>query len=154
MALRRNVDLLVHFLLLPDITCSLILLEKPKNRRGKKIDSGGDMKNFAVIFCAFCCCLTSAVSFAEPTSEKVKILNVRPYHNTSGGPAEVYIVIDRISLCGTNTYRIPLGWGGAKESVAAAMSAVLTGRDVQIEIDNAGCGSPAWTTNIQSIYLW
>ncbi|MEK6747716.1 MAG: hypothetical protein AABY83_00735 [Pseudomonadota bacterium] len=112
------------------------------------------MKKMALVIVALVFQLLSAATFAEPTTGKVKILNVRPYHNTTGGPTDVYIVINSVSLCGTNTYKIPMAWGGAKESVAAAMAAVVAGRDVQIEIDNAGCGTPAWTTNVQSIYLW
>jgi hypothetical protein len=107
-----------------------------------------------IFFLSMLFVFSSLSSFAEPTSEKVRIVNIRPYHNQDGGPADVYVVIDRVSVCNTNTYRIPMAWGGSKESVSAAMAALIAGRDVQLEVDGAGCGTPAWTTKIQSIYLW
>ncbi|HEY6528758.1 MAG TPA: hypothetical protein VIZ65_08685 [Cellvibrionaceae bacterium] len=112
------------------------------------------MKKQIGSFVALGAIICTGLTHAEPTSTKLKIVKVRPYNNASGGPGDVYIQTDRTGPCNTNTYRIPLAWGGGKESFSIAVTALVAGRDVEIEIDNAGCGTPAWATNVQSIYLW
>jgi hypothetical protein len=111
------------------------------------------MKKQIVSLLAVAALVGWASAYAEPTSAKLKIVKVRPYHNISGGAGEVYIQTDKAGPCNTGVYRIPLGWGGGKESFSIAVTALVSGRDVEIEIDNAGCGNPAWATNVQSIYL-
>ncbi|MDG9671476.1 hypothetical protein ONV78_27325 [Hahella sp. CR1] len=104
-------------------------------------------------FCAAIMFLTPMVSMAEPTTEPLNILRIRPYNSESNGLASVYIYTDRKSLCDTDMYRIDLGWYGSKEMVSAAMAAMIAGKQVQLEIDNAGCASPSWSTKLQSIYV-
>ncbi|WAC74954.1 hypothetical protein OU995_09760 [Roseateles sp. SL47] len=90
---------------------------------------------------------------AEPTSEEVKIVTVRPYLNEGGGPADIFVHTDRPVLCNTNIFVIRGSWGGAKEATTAAYAALLTGRSVKIEIHASGCANPGWQTQVQSIYL-
>ncbi|HET7332009.1 hypothetical protein [Dyella sp.] len=46
---------------------------------------------------------------------------------------------------------INLGFGGAKEIYAAALSAMVAGKSVQLEVVGTGCGG--WGTTLQSIYI-
>ncbi len=80
---------------------------------------------------------------------------VRPYNNLSGGVGDVYITVSQTSLCSTNIFYLSLAWGGAKESVTAAMVALISGKEVQIEVSNAGCAVAPyqWMTGVQFIYL-
>lgn len=87
---------------------------------------------------------------AEPTTKPVHILYVRPYNNA--GQGAVFVQVDAVSLCNTDTYMIDLGLGGAKEAYAAALTALLTNRPVAIEVANSGC--TGWGTAVQSLYLY
>jgi hypothetical protein len=96
--------------------------------------------------------LWSTVANAEPTSDPVSIVNIRPYMGP-GLPGNVYFTIDRVDLCGTDTYVIDLGWGGSKQAVATLMLAFAGQHRIKVEIDNAGCANPGWGTKVQSIYI-
>jgi transcription elongation factor len=96
----------------------------------------------------------STAVHAEPTTAPHSIVYIRPYLNSgSANSGMVYFQIEAADLCATNTYGIDLTWGGSKQLVAVLMLAQAQNKRVQIEIDNAGCGTPAWNTKVQSIYL-
>ena len=96
----------------------------------------------------------SAAVHAEPTMAPHSILYIRPYPNSGNANAGmVYFQIEAVDACSTNIYAIDLTWGGSKALVAVLMMAQAQNKKVQIEIDNAGCATPAWNTKVQSIYL-
>jgi hypothetical protein len=92
----------------------------------------------------------SSLAQAEPTSGPVKVLEVRPY-NIQGSPGAVYVRIDQVSMCNTDTYKIDLSWNGSKEVLAAALSALLADKPVKVEVANTGC--VGFATPIQSLYI-
>jgi hypothetical protein len=92
----------------------------------------------------------SEAALAEPTTIPVKILEVRPY-NVQGAPGAVYVRIDQVSLCNTDTYKIDLSWNGSKEVLATALSALVTDKPVKVEVANTGC--VGFATPIQSLYI-
>lgn len=94
--------------------------------------------------------LMSGAALAEPTTGPVKILEVRPY-NVQGAPGSVYVRIDQVSLCNTDTYRIDLGWSGSKEMLATALSALVADKPVKVEVVNTGCAG--FASQIQSLYI-
>jgi hypothetical protein len=102
-------------------------------------------------FCVFLVAVLSSVVIAEPTTSAVTITRLRPY-NTSGWGV-VYLSVSQTSLCNSNSYVIDLSWAGAKEIYAAALAAMMAGKQVQVEIDNAGCATPGWTTKVQSLVV-
>jgi hypothetical protein len=87
---------------------------------------------------------------AEPTSGPVNIVRLRPY-NCASCTGAVYVQIDAPSICDTTVYQIDLTFVGAKEVYAAALTAFVTGKKVQIEVVNTGC--TGWGTKIQSLYV-
>jgi len=96
----------------------------------------------------------STAVHAEPTMAPHTVMYIRPYLNSgSANLGMVYFQIEAADLCATNTYAIDLTWGGSKQLVAVLMLAQAQNKKVQIEIDNAGCATPAWNTKVQSIYL-
>lgn len=89
---------------------------------------------------------------AEPTSGAVHIISLRPYANANGTTGgQVYVRVDSAAFCSTDTFMINLGFGGAKEIYAAALSAMVAGKSVQLEVVGTGCGG--WGTTLQSIYI-
>ncbi|WP_156401371.1 hypothetical protein [Duganella sp. Root1480D1] len=90
------------------------------------------------------------IAFAEPTTGPVKILEVRPY-NVQGAPGAVYVRIDQVSLCNTDTYKIDLSWSGSKEILATALSALVADKPIKVEVANSGC--VGFATPIQSLYI-
>lgn len=106
-----------------------------------------------ILFYLVLICGLVSPAMAEPTSERIRIVKVRPYHEKTGVPAWVYVTFDRVPFCDSTTFVIPMSWGGAKETYAIALAALLSNREVLVEMDNAGCASPNWTTKIQSLYL-
>jgi hypothetical protein len=84
----------------------------------------------------FLAALAATTASAEPTGEPVTVTGLRPY---SGGAA-VYMDVAPASLCSTSTYKIDLSASSGKEMYAAALSALITGRKIRVEIPtNAGC---------------
>lgn len=102
-------------------------------------------------FSIFIATLLSSAVIAEPTTSAVKITRLRPYNMPSSGV--VYLEVNQTSLCNSNTYVIDLSWVGAKEVYAAALAAMMAGKQVHVEIDSAGCATPGWTTKIQSLHV-
>lgn len=94
--------------------------------------------------------ISGNAAFAEPTTGPVKILEVRPY-NVQGAPAAVYVRVDQVSLCNTDTYRIDLSWNGSKEVLASALAALVADKYVKVEVVNTGC--VGFATAIQSLYI-
>lgn len=103
-----------------------------------------------LIFVAF---LVSGLCLADPTSGPVKIIDLRPYadsNNSAGGT--VYITVDSSTFCGTSVFRIDLSWGGAKLEYAAALSALVSGKSVEIEVPTT-VYCTGWGQTIQSIHI-
>lgn len=94
--------------------------------------------------------LLAATALAEPTTGPVKVLEVRPY-NIQGSPGAVYVRIDQVSICNTDTYKIDLSYSGSKEILAAALSALIADKPVKVEVVNTGCAGLA--SPIQSLYV-
>ena len=90
----------------------------------------------------------SSVVQCEPTSDLLKIVNVRPY-NSNGGSGAVYLQMDQNSVCATSVYKIDLSYGGAKEVYASILAAMAADKSVKIEV--AGCNG--WGSTIQSVYV-
>jgi hypothetical protein len=110
------------------------------------------MKNIFLLSLLF---VLSNISYAEPTSGDILIVSIRPYQgaqstNTTRG-GSVYIQVDSQPFCGTNTFRIDMSFEGSKEMYAAAMSAMLTGKKVNLEMKPASVCS--WGHELQSIYI-
>lgn len=99
--------------------------------------------------------VASPITFlrAEPTTPSVRITSVRTYGSNTGTGGMVFVTVDAVTLCGSNTFMINMGWGAAKEMVATALTAQVAGRPVRIEIEAGPCASPAFYTQIQSIYI-
>ena len=108
------------------------------------------MKKLSCILCLFVSAIAAAR--AEPTTVPVSIVEVRPYNieGTTAGSA-VFVAVDQVSACETNTYKIDMRFAGSKEVYVAVLSAFLTGKKVRIEVVNSGC--TGWGSTIQSIYV-
>ncbi len=88
----------------------------------------------------------SSMLLAEPTSGKVKINNIRPYHSSNN---VVFIEVSNSSFCNTNVFKII----NDKQMYSAALAAMMSDKDVKIEvIDSTGCSG--WGTILQSIYIY
>lgn len=98
-----------------------------------------------VLLVALC---ASGVVQAEPTGGKVSILSLRPY---SGGL--IYLEVSSGELCGTSVFAFSGSEVNAKEMYAAALTALVSGNQVQLEVSNA-TGCTGWGTRLQSIYLY
>lgn len=93
------------------------------------------------VFCSF-----PGPVCAEPTSGAVHILNIRPY----SGSNAVYLVTDNPngSFCANSWYLIDLSSYGGKAMYAAALTALASGKAVQLEVAN--CNNP---NLLQSLYI-
>lgn len=85
---------------------------------------------------------------AEPSSPRVKLIEVRPYI----GSSEVHIKTNVDAVCGTNGFRIITSQPNGKEAYAAALTALTSGKSVVVEVSNA-TGCTGWGTVLQSIYI-
>jgi len=90
----------------------------------------------------------SGTAIAEPSSQRVKLIEVRPYI----GGNDVYIRANADAICGTSIFRIVTSQPNGKEAYAAALTAITSGRSVVIEVSNA-TGCTGWGTVLQSIYI-
>lgn len=87
---------------------------------------------------------------SEPTSGPITIVNIRPY----GGSNVVYLNGSNPpgSFCSSSWYSIDISSNGGKAIFSVALTALATGKSVQLEI--AGCGAgPAGSNLLQSIYI-
>ena len=92
--------------------------------------------------------LACGVVWAEPSSPKAKLIEVRPY---IGGPY-VYIRTNIDAVCGTSLFRIDTTKPNGREAYAAALAAITSGKTVVVEVANdTGCAG--WGTLLQSIYI-
>ena len=92
--------------------------------------------------------MTWGVAQAEPSSPRVKLIEVRPYI----GNNDVYIRTNVDAVCGTSIFRIPTSQPNGKEAYAAALAAITSGRSVVLEVSDA-TGCTGWGTLLQSIYI-
>jgi len=90
----------------------------------------------------------SGAAMAEPSSQRVKLIEVRPYI----GNSDVYIRTNVDAVCGTPIFRIVTSQPNGKEAYAAALTAITSGRSVVLEVSNA-TGCTGWGTALQSIYI-
>ena len=90
---------------------------------------------------------------AEPTSSPLLVNNIRPY----GGTDIVFIVTNNTpnSFCPTSLYSLSLASNAGKAMYAAALTALATGKYVQLElITGAPCGNgPSGSNALQSIAI-
>ena len=85
---------------------------------------------------------------AEPTSDKLSIVSLRPY---GGGIA--YVQVSSDTFCTTDTFTIDLTQPSGKEMYAAVLAALTGGKKIRIEASNAtGCNG--WATRLQSVFLY
>jgi hypothetical protein len=95
------------------------------------------------------------LSLAEPTSPPTTIVSLRPYVGTS----TVFVqVADRLSLCNTEVYTLDTSKPNGKNAYAAALSALVANKRVQLELTNAAnpCTTPwgaNWGAELQSIFV-
>ena len=109
------------------------------------------MRNLIVII-ALLAMAASGGTLAEPTTKKVKITSLRPYHSDNNG---AYLYVDRVTpICthqgDVNVFLIDLKT--QKAHYAAALTAFALDKEVRIEISNE-TGCTGWGTRIQSIYM-
>ena len=97
----------------------------------------------------FATMMVPLVAVAEPTSEAVSIISLRPYIGSN-----VVFVYTTTSLCANPFYSIDLSSNGGKGAYAAALSALAAGKMVKLEILAAGCNTgPSGSTVVQSLYI-
>lgn len=99
---------------------------------------------FVVLLVAF----ASGIVQAEPTGGRVTVVNVRPY---SGG--SIYVQVSSSELCGTEVFSFTSSEVNGKEMYAAALTALVSGKQVQLEVI-AAKGCTGWGTRLQSITIW
>ncbi len=101
----------------------------------------------AIVALLMAWCVSGAVQ-AAPIGGRVTIVNVRPY---SGG--SIYVHVSSAELCGTEVFSFTSGEVNGKEMYAAVLTALTTGKQVQLEV-SAATGCTGWGTRLQSIYLY
>lgn len=85
---------------------------------------------------------------AEPTGGRVTVVNLRPY---SGG--SIYLQVSSTELCGTEVFSFTGSEVNGKEMYAAALTALASGKQIQLEVSTA-TGCTGWGTRLQSIFIW
>lgn len=91
----------------------------------------------------------AASAGAEPTSNPVFLNYVRPYLGTL-----VFLAGDSTGgLCPVNFFSLDLSTASGKAMYAVALTALLSGKQVQLEMAGACGGGPAGSTSLQSIYI-
>jgi hypothetical protein len=95
-------------------------------------------------------CLCSTGARSEPTSSPLKLEYIRPY----GGTNIVFIkaAIAPGSFCASNIYSLDMATNTGKAMYAAALAALLSEKNVQLELINCG-GGPSGSNSLQSIYI-
>ncbi len=95
----------------------------------------------------------SSSAFAEPTSGNVTISQLRPYV----GGTQVFVYVNGVGPCGAGVsgaygiYTIDLTSASGKAAYAAALAAVMAGKQVQLEAIASACGNPY--PGLQSVYV-
>src|ERR1700739_19032 len=84
--------------------------------------------------------ISPCLAIAGPESAAMEITNIRPYRIEGGG--RIYIDVNSSSFCNTMTFSIDNTLPGSKQAYAAALSAMLAGKKVRLEVDTcAGWGT-------------
>ncbi|KAF1721725.1 hypothetical protein [Pseudoxanthomonas wuyuanensis] len=104
------------------------------------------MKTAMVIFLMILC--IPGVVQATPTGERVSVVSVRPY---SGGL--IYVQVSSSDFCGTNVFAFSASEVNGKEMYAAALTALVSGKQVRLEVSTA-TGCTGYGSRLQSIYLY
>ncbi|MGX9773200.1 hypothetical protein ACWYXN_06775 [Janthinobacterium aestuarii] len=103
---------------------------------------------YAFIFAAMC--IAAPLSIAGPESGPVGVASLRPYMNeAASGEAKIYISVDSDAFCATNVFSIDNTRPGARQAYAAALSALLAGKKIQLEVDVCA----GWGTTLRSLYI-
>lgn len=90
----------------------------------------------------------AGIAAAEPSSPRVKLIEVRPYIANN----DVYIRTNVDAICGTSIFRIVTSQPNGKEAYAAALTAITSGKSVVVEVSNS-TGCTGFGTVLQSIYI-
>lgn len=102
----------------------------------------------ALIFALLMVLCVPGAAQAGPVGPRVSILSIRPY---SGG--SIYLHVSSTDLCGTEVFSFTSGEINGKEMYAAAMTALVSGKQVQLEVSSA-TGCAGWGTRLQSIFIY
>lgn len=92
-------------------------------------------------------CVPRAVQ-AAPIGGRMLILSMRPYIGGS-----IYLAVSSKDLCGTEVFSFMGGDVNGKEMYAAALTAMVAGKEVQLEV-SAATGCTGWGTRLQSIFIY
>ena len=104
------------------------------------------MRNYFLVFLALC--IGGAVH-AEPTGARVNVISLRPYASSTSA----YLHVSSPALCGTEVFTIPLNEQGGKEMYATALTALVSNKQIQLEVSNA-TGCTGWGTRLQSLFIY
>jgi hypothetical protein len=85
---------------------------------------------------------------SEPTSGALNITHLRPY----SGSNTVFLYTNG-NFCPQSFYSIDLSSSGGKAMYAAALTALVAGKSVQLEISNTCSAGTSGSTALQSIYI-
>ena len=103
------------------------------------------MKRLLIAAAGLACAFGAA---AGPTSGEETLLALRPYGNNT----HVYVHVATSALCSTSVFIIDTGVPNGKEMYAAALTALASGKKVQLEVSNA-TGCAGWGTRLQSFWI-
>lgn len=93
--------------------------------------------------------LTATLHAMPMGASRVNVIELRPY---AGSPV-AYLRVSSAELCGTDAFTIPLTDVGGKEMYAAALAALMSGKQIGLEVSNA-TGCTGWGTRLQSIFIY
>ncbi len=91
-----------------------------------------------------------APALAGQTSPPVKILSVRVYD--AGGSSVAFLELNSTALCGVSAFKIELFKQSGPGMLAVANTAVVTKKNVIVEIPDA-TGCTGWGTVIKSLAI-
>jgi hypothetical protein len=90
------------------------------------------------------------------------LLSTSVLAQASGGPfsivlirqleSQTYIQVDSTSLCGTNMFWIENTLAGAKQIAAVALTALATGKSVNLEV-RSDLGCTGWGSRLQGVQI-
>jgi hypothetical protein len=104
-------------------------------------------KSIAVAFFSAALVCVPMVGLSGEMSGKVSVISLRPYG------AQAYVQVSPGGLCGTDVFTIKLEEAGGKEMYALALSAVASGKKVELEVSNT-TGCAGWGTRLQSMFIY
>jgi hypothetical protein len=106
------------------------------------------MRSLSLLVCLNVAFMPSA--FAGEVSTAVKVSKLRAYSNSA---AVGIVEFETPVVCNTTAFRIDLIAPGGKEMYATLLTALTTGKKVQVEVSN-GTGCTGWGTYLQSVFMW